>query len=112
LLDSVAERTDSRPDDMAACLLRVEDGAGAPVVVHELLELDGGAVASGRAERLLRESGMTAAAAAGAIDLARPELDRRDSVVLELVLGDGPARASLEHDNVVHAARLTAVEAS
>jgi hypothetical protein len=112
LLDSVAERTDSRPDDMAACLLRVEDGAGAPTVVHELLELDAGAVASGRAERFLRDCGMTAAAAAAAIDSARAELDRRDSALLELSLGDGPARVSLEHDYVIHAAALTAVSAS
>jgi Stage II sporulation protein E (SpoIIE) len=112
LLDSVAQRTDSRPDDMAACLLRVEDGAGAPAIVGELVELDGGAVASGRAERFLRESGMTAAAAAAAIDTVRLELDRRDSALLELTLGQGPPRVSLENHNVVHAAALTAVGAS
>jgi Stage II sporulation protein E (SpoIIE) len=112
LLDSGAERTDSRTDDMAACLLRVEDGAGAPAIVHELLELDAAAVASGRAERFLRESGMTVAAAAGAIDLACAELDRRDSALLELSLGDGPPRVSLERDYVIHAAALAAVSAS
>jgi hypothetical protein len=112
LLDSVAERTDSRPDDMAACLLRVEDGEGAPAIARELLELDAGAVASGRAERFLRAAGMTEAAATTAIDSARAELDRRDNALLELSLGEGPPRLSLEHDNVVHTAALTAVGAS
>ncbi len=111
LLDSVAERTDARPDDMAACLLRVENGAGSPAIVHELLELDRAAVASGRAERFLRESGMTAVAAAGVIDSARAELDLRDSALLELSLGDGPPHVELAHDNVIHAAALTAVGA-
>jgi len=111
LLDSVAERIDARPDDMAACLLRVENGAGSPAIVHELLELDRAAVASGRAERFLRESGMTAVAAAGVIDSARAELDLRDSALLELSLGDGPPHVSLAHDNVIHAAALTAVGA-
>ena len=76
------------------------------------VELDGAAIASGRAERLLRESGMSAAAAVAAIDSARAELDRRDSVLLELTLGDGAPQVALERDNVVHAATLTAVSAS
>jgi hypothetical protein len=112
LLDSVAERTDARPDDMAACLLRVEDGAGAPSVLHELLELDAATIDNGRAERLLRESGMSAAAAAAAIAAARGELDRLGSVLLQLGLGDGAPVAVLEHDNVVHTAALAAVSAS
>jgi Stage II sporulation protein E (SpoIIE) len=112
LLDSVVERTDARPDDMAACLLRVEDGSGIPSIAHELLELDGETLASGRAERFLRESGMTAAAAATAIDAARVELGRRDSVLLELSFADGAPIAIIEHDNVVHTATLAAVSAS
>jgi serine phosphatase RsbU (regulator of sigma subunit) len=112
LLDSVAERTDARPDDMAACLLRVEDGSGSPSIAHELLELDAATLASGRAEQFLHESGMSAAAAATAIDTARAELDRRDSVLLELSLGGGSPVAALEHDNVVHTAALAAVSAS
>ena len=112
LLDSVAQRTDSRPDDMAACVLRVEDGSGTPAIVHELLELDAGTVASGRAERFLRESGMTAIAATAAIDSLRPELDRHGSALLELSLGDGVPLVSVEHDHVIRAAALSAVSAS
>ncbi|HLB22067.1 MAG TPA: SpoIIE family protein phosphatase [Solirubrobacteraceae bacterium] len=112
LLDSVAERTTARPDDMAACLLRVQDGAGAPTIAHELLELDGAMIAGGRAERFLRESGMAAAAAASVLDAARAELDRRDCVPLELTVGDGPPRAVLGQDNVIHRPALTAVSAS
>jgi hypothetical protein len=40
LLDQVAEETDARPDDMAACLLNVEGGAAAPTILVEELELD------------------------------------------------------------------------
>jgi hypothetical protein len=112
LLDSVAERTSARPDDMAACLLRVQDGAGAPTVAHELLELDAAMIAGGRAERFLRESGMSAAAATSVVVSARAELDRHDRALLELSLGDGPPRASLQHDNVIHTPTLTAVSAS
>jgi hypothetical protein len=112
LLDSVAARTSARPDDMAACLLRVQDGAGAPTIAHELLELDGAMIAGGRAERFLLESGMTAAAAESVVDAARAELDRRDCVPLELTFGDGPPRAVLGHDNVIHRPALTAVSAS
>jgi hypothetical protein len=55
---------------------------------------------------------MTPAAAAAAVDSARAELDRRDSAVLELSLGDGPPRASLERNNLVHKRALAAVSAS
>lgn len=112
LLDSIAERTDARPDDMAACLLRVEDGNGSPAILHELLELDSQTLAGDRAERLLRESGMSAAAAATTIEAARAELGRRDSVLVELSLGDERPVAMLDHDNVVHTAALAAVSAS
>ena len=47
LLDSVSAQTDARPDDMAACLLSVADGAGAPAIVLEQLELDREALAGG-----------------------------------------------------------------
>ena len=112
LLDSVAERTDARPDDMAACVLRIEDGEGAAVLQREQLELDGAAIADGRAERFLRESGMSAEAAASTLDGARGELDRRDSVLLELSLGDGPPTATLEHEDLLHAAPLALASAS
>jgi hypothetical protein len=109
LLHSVAERTDTRPDDMAACVLRVEAGGGAPSIAHELVELDRAAIESGRARRFLRESGMSAGAADAALDAALGELDVRDCVLLELSLGDGPPVAMIEHDNVVHTAALSAV---
>jgi hypothetical protein len=112
LLDSVAERTDTRPDDMAACVLRIADGEGAPALRRELLELDGAAIASGRAERFLRESGMSPETAASTLDSARGELDRRDSVLLELSFGDGPPTATLGHDTVLHTAALALASAS
>src|SRR6202041_3150985 len=40
LLERVAEATDARPDDMAACVLGVEGGAGAPAVLIEELVVD------------------------------------------------------------------------
>ncbi len=109
LLDSIVARTDARPDDMAACLLRVEGGAEAPRIADELLELDGATIASGRAERFLLASGVTAADAANVLDAARTELDRRDSALLALSFADGRPVASLQRDNVVRTAALTAV---
>ena len=52
VLDRVVERADARPDDMAACLLRVEGGDEAPRVLVEELELDREEAASERTEGL------------------------------------------------------------
>ena len=112
LLDGVAERTDARPDDMAACVLRVQDGAGAPAIVLEQLELDGEAAANPRAERFLRDCGVTPAEAARVIGAARARLEHTANVLLELRLDGEHTVVSLHEDNVIHPTALAAASAS
>jgi hypothetical protein len=112
LLDRVAERSDARPDDMAACLLLVQDGAGAPSIVFEQLELDREAAANPRAERFLLDCGVPPAQAAQLMRDARARLERADTVLLELRLGEGEPVVSLHDDNVIHPVALAAASAS
>ena len=58
LLERVAEETDTRPDDMAACLLRIEGGIAPPVVLSEELELDSEEAGADRTQQLLRACGL------------------------------------------------------
>jgi hypothetical protein len=112
LLDRVAEQSDERPDDMAACVLRVQDGAGAPSIVFEQLELDAEAAANSRAERFLRDCGVAPAKAELLMRRARARLEHADTVLLELRLGSGEPVVSLHDDNVIHPVALAAVSAS
>jgi hypothetical protein len=112
LLDRVAARSDARPDDMAACLLRVQDGAGAPSIVFEQLELDRDAAASPRVERFLRDCGVRPAQAAQLLRSARARFERAETVLLELQLGNGEPVVSLHDDNVIHPVALAAASAS
>jgi hypothetical protein len=112
LLDRVAERSDSRPDDMAACLLRVQDGAGVPAIVFEQLELDREAAANPRAERFLLDCGVPAAQAAQLMRSARARLERAETVLLELRIGDREPVVSLHDDNVIHPVALATASAS
>jgi stage II sporulation SpoE-like protein len=107
LLERVAEQSDARPDDMAACLLRVHDGHGAPTIALEQLELSRELVAGPRVERFLRDCGLEPAEAQGLVHDARRRLQRVDTLMLELERGaDGRMIASLAEDNVIHAAAL------
>jgi hypothetical protein len=112
LLDRVAARSDARPDDMAACVLRVQDGAGAPSIVFEQLELDREAAANPRAERFLLDCGVPPAQAVQLMESARAKLEHADTVLLELRLGDGEPVVSLHDVNVVHPIALAAASAS
>jgi hypothetical protein len=100
LLDRVAEETDTRPDDMAACLLNVEGGAAAPTILVEELELDREQAVSDRTERFLLACGVQRREIAELMRSARVTAERTGTVVLELRLGDGPPEVSLGHDNV------------
>jgi hypothetical protein len=100
LLDRVAEETDARPDDMAACLLGVEGGAAAPVVLLEELELDHDGAASDRTEQFLRACRVPRREVAELMRSARVAAGRTGTVVLELRLADGPPVVALGRDNV------------
>lgn len=107
LLQRVAERTDARPDDMAACLLRIHDGQGAPAIALEQLELDGELAAGQRVERFLFDWGLSAAEARGLLREARTRLRHEDTVLLELVPSpEGSAVARLAEQNVIRPAAL------
>jgi Stage II sporulation protein E (SpoIIE) len=112
LLDSVAAQSDKRPDDMAACLLHVHGGAGAPAIVSERVELDGESIERGRVERFLRDSGVASAQIATVLDTARAELARAGSALLELRFENGAPVASVRADNVIPAEPLAVARAS
>ncbi|HEY2718292.1 MAG TPA: PP2C family protein-serine/threonine phosphatase [Solirubrobacteraceae bacterium] len=110
LLARVSECTDARPDDMAACLLRVHDGEhdSAPVVVLEQLELTRELLDGTRFERFLRDCSVSPADAAAIAQAARERLQRSDTPLLLELVPSGPGRATvtLHEDNVIHAAAL------
>jgi serine phosphatase RsbU (regulator of sigma subunit) len=100
LLDRVAEETDARPDDMAACLLCVEGGAGEPAVLVEELELDRDEAASERTERFLLTCGVERHQVAEVMHSARVTAGRTGTVLLELRFADGAPEVLLQRDNV------------
>ncbi len=101
LLDRVAEDTDSRPDDMAACLLCVEgDIEDAPVVLVEELELDRDETASDRIEPFLLACGVRHSEIAELVRSARIVAERDGTALFELRLADGRPEVALRRDNV------------
>ena len=100
LLERVAEETDARPDDMAACLLSVEGGAAAPVVLLEELELDHDGAASDRTERFLDACGVARREVADLMRSARVAAGRTGTVLLQARYTDGRPEVSLQRDNV------------
>jgi serine phosphatase RsbU (regulator of sigma subunit) len=100
LLDRVAEESDQRPDDMAACLLRVEGDRSAPSVQKEELELDGREAGRDRAGRLLLARGLDAGKVEHVISSARGAVARDGTVVIELHLGEMAPEVTLRPQNV------------
>ncbi len=104
LLERVAEQTDARPDDMAACLLSIPGTAAAPAVVSEELELDRSQATAQRTERFLAACGVDAARAAELMCAAHAAAGRVGTVVLDVQGGDGTGtpRVRLRRENVAH----------
>jgi hypothetical protein len=100
LLDRVAAETDTRPDDMAACLLDIEGGAAAPAVLLEELELDQESAMSERTEQFLCACGVERRGIAELMRSAAFAAEKDGAVLLELRLTDGPPEVALGHDNV------------
>jgi serine phosphatase RsbU (regulator of sigma subunit) len=114
LLARVAEATDARPDDMAACLLgiagpSVVGGTGglggppipvAPRVLVEELELDRQGAASGRAEQFLLACGVEARKIPELLHAARVAAEHAGTAILELRRGDGAPQVTLRRENV------------
>lgn len=102
LLDRIAEETNARPDDMAACVLTIAGAAQPPTVLCEQLEveerLEG---ATARAERFLLACGVDR----GAVDevIAALEPRRRPGAgptLLQVDLSSGARRVVLRPDEV------------
>jgi hypothetical protein len=100
LLDRVEAETELRPDDMAACLLRVEGDERRPVLQVEELELDGREAARGRAERFLLAGGVDPLEIETVLASVRASVARHGRVLLALHLGEGAPRVSLHPQNV------------
>jgi serine phosphatase RsbU (regulator of sigma subunit) len=100
LLDRVARESNQRPDDMAACLLRIEGDRSAPSVQAEEVELDRHELARARAERLLLARGFDPYEVEQVMVSARRAVTRDGAVVLELHLGDRRPEAALRPHNV------------
>ncbi len=113
LLDRISELSDARPDDMAACLLRVHDGQGSPSIALEQLELSRELLAGGRVERFLLDCGVELGEAESIVQDAWQRLQRVDRVMLELAPdADRPPIISLIDDNVIRTAALATAGAS
>jgi hypothetical protein len=96
LLQRVAEATDTRPDDMAACVLNITGDPAAPAVLLEELEFDRETPSNRRAEQLLLACGVRR----GEI----PELiaNARHAAGLAGTAGGGPPSVRLRRDSVTH----------
>ena len=102
LLDSVVARADERPDDMAACLLRVEGGEGQPAVLVEELELDREASASARTERFLLACGVQRGEVAEVMRSAGAAAGAAGTAVLELHRAHGAPQVTVRRDHLAY----------
>ncbi len=100
LLDRVAEQCDRRPDDMAACLLRLEGEERAAGVQVEELELEGAQSSAERAARFLAAGGLAPAELHDALNSVRSAVARHGRVVLALHRGSGRPEVVLRPQNV------------
>lgn len=100
LLDRVAAEADRRPDDMAACLLRIEGGSQPPVVSVEEIELDRAELQRDRLERFLLASGMGPIEAEEVTRSAGASVARNGRVLLELHLRQGPPEVHIQPQNL------------
>jgi serine phosphatase RsbU (regulator of sigma subunit) len=100
LLERVVEASDRRPDDMAACLLRVEGGAAAPRVLVEEIELDREEAAGDRVERFLLACGVEREEIPELLCSAQLAAGPAGTVVLELSFGEGAPRVAVRRDNI------------
>jgi hypothetical protein len=89
LLDRVAEQCDRRPDDMAACVLRLPGAPLPPGARVEELQVDRRELAGDRPEQFLLACGLRADAVPAVLATARAALDHADAAVLHVATVDG-----------------------
>ena len=100
LLDRVSGEADRRPDDMAACLLRIEGGSEPPVIRTEELELDHAELSRRRVHRFLAAAGLDEDEIERTIASARETAASHGSALLKLRLDQAAPQISVTHDNV------------
>jgi serine phosphatase RsbU (regulator of sigma subunit) len=102
LLDRVAQRSDARPDDMAACLLGIPGGQEAPQVLVEELQLDAKQVSSVRTRQFLLACGVGESQVEGIHCAALSEAQRGGGVLLEVrpASSSQAAHVRVQADNV------------
>lgn len=103
LLDRVAELTERRPDDMAACLLDIARADGAeqpPFIESEELELDAQELQRPRPRRFLAAAGVADAEADAILAQARGAVALQGSVLLQVRPGAEGATATIIQDNL------------
>ncbi len=101
LLDRVAKEADRRPDDMAACVLRIAGDADAPPkILVEELELDREELDRGRIERFLAVAGFAPAEADEVLRAVRSSLAHNERVLLEMHLGGARPEVIVHPQNV------------
>jgi hypothetical protein len=108
LLERVAQETDTRVDDMAACLLRIEGGTAPPVVLSEELELDSEETSGERARALLLACGLDRREVEELMRSTRVAAGKAGTASLELHLADGSPKVVLRRGNLglLHAPRV------
>jgi hypothetical protein len=104
LLQRVAEATDTRPDDMAACVLNIAGDPAAPAVVLEELEFDRETPSNRRAEQLLLACGVQRGEVPELIANARHAAGMAGTAIVELRLAEtgGQPGVKLRRDSVTH----------
>ncbi len=103
LLERVAEATDTRSDDMAACVLNIAGEPAAPAVLLEELELDREMPSNRRAEQLLLACGVQRGEIPELIANARHAAGQAGTAIVELHLAvGGPPSVRLRRDSVTH----------
>lgn len=100
LLELVRADTDSRPDDMAACLLGVSGGQERPRVLVEELVVDEREAGRARAGRFLAAAGVQEGLAERLLEEARAVAAEHGRALLRVDVREGGPRVSLDNDNV------------
>ncbi len=100
LLDRVRDETDRRPDDMAACMLRIEGDETPPLIRTEELELDEHELGGRRVQSFLRAAGLDEQAAELALLTAGRIVAEGASALLQVRFGEGPPAVSITPNNL------------
>lgn len=106
LLLRISASAQARPDDMAACLLRLPAAPEGPAERVELLELDAGDLASLRPRRFLEACGLEPGAVERALEELRELLSRGARAEVEVHLGQGPRKVLTRPVNVASLTQL------